>query len=73
MSTSDTLLLTVDQARGRLTIGRTRMFELIASGAIESVTIGRSRRIPEAALDRYVEGLLAAKSGGAATPARRPA
>ncbi|MDP6495043.1 MAG: excisionase family DNA-binding protein, partial [Dehalococcoidia bacterium] len=32
---------------------------MIASGEIESVRIGRSRRIPAEAIDRYVEGLRA--------------
>jgi excisionase family DNA binding protein len=51
------IVLTVEQAAERLGIGRTLMYSLVSSGAVESVTIGRLRRIPADALVRYVEGL----------------
>ncbi len=51
------LLLTPVEAADRLSISRSRTYELIAQGRLESVTIGRSRRIPTAALDAYVNGL----------------
>lgn len=51
------LVLTVEQAAERLGIGRTLMYSLISSGAVESVTIGRLRRVPADALVRYVESL----------------
>ena len=38
-------------------IGRTRLYELIGSGAIESVKIGRSRHIIVASLIRFVGDL----------------
>ncbi len=53
----DQVLLTVEQAAARLQVGRTRAYVLISSGALESVTIGRSRRVPVAALERYVAQL----------------
>lgn len=52
------IVLTVEEAAQRLKIGRTRMFRLVADGAIESVLIGRLRRIPVKAIHRYVEGLM---------------
>ena len=55
----DKRLFTVPQTQAMLELGRTRMWALIASGEIESVRIGRSRRIPVEAIDRYVEGLRA--------------
>ena len=50
-------LLTTVEAQNILSIGRTRLFKLIASGEIESVRIGSSRRIPTEAIDRYIERL----------------
>ncbi len=51
------LLLSVEQAAARLGLGRTVMFGLVKSGEIESVKIGRSRRIPADALVTYVKKL----------------
>lgn len=51
------LLLVPEHAAQELGIGRTQMFALIRDGAIESVKIGRSRRIPRVALEEYVERL----------------
>jgi excisionase family DNA binding protein len=53
------LLLTVEDAAQRLSIGRTTMYSLISAGAIKSVTIGRLRRIPSECLEEYVAGLQA--------------
>ena len=54
---TDRLLLTVSEAASCLGIGRSTLYELVASGEIESVTIGRSRRVPAEALGAYVERL----------------
>lgn len=51
------LVLTIEQAARRLGIGRTLMYSLVMSGEIESVTIGRLRRIPVECLTEYVTGL----------------
>ena len=51
-------MLKVEQAAARAAIGRTRMYDLIKSGEIQSVKIGRSRRIPVEALDADVTRLL---------------
>lgn len=51
------ILMTVEEAANALRIGRTRMFALIASGEIESVVIGRSRRISIDALREYARKL----------------
>ena len=53
----DRLLLRVEEAALRLQIGRTTMYELIRRGEIESVPIGRLRRIPAQCLDEYVAQL----------------
>lgn len=51
------LVLTVEQAAEALGIGRTMMYELIRAGAVESVRIGRLRRVPAQALSNYVDEL----------------
>jgi excisionase family DNA binding protein len=51
------LVLTVEEAANRLGIGRTLMYALVKSGDIESVTIGRLRRIPADALVTFVDSL----------------
>ena len=47
-------LLTPEQAAAALAIGRTKVFELLRSGELESVRIGSSRRIPREALQEYM-------------------
>lgn len=55
----DKLLLTPEEAARAVGVSRTKLFQLIRSGAVESVRIGSCRRIPAAALREYVEGLRA--------------
>ncbi|KUP97315.1 helix-turn-helix domain-containing protein [Thermobifida halotolerans] len=58
MTTPPRLLLTVPEAARVLAISRSKLYELLASGAVRSLRIGGSRRIPVSALDDYVSGLL---------------
>jgi excisionase family DNA binding protein len=51
------IVLTVEEAAERLGIGRTLMYALVKSGEVESIAIGRLRRIPLDALDDFVERL----------------
>ncbi len=51
------LLVPVEEAARLLGLSRTKVFSLISSGELESVKIGRLRRVPRAALDAYVAGL----------------
>ncbi|GAA3621330.1 hypothetical protein GCM10022267_04390 [Lentzea roselyniae] len=53
------IVLTVEQAAKRLNIGRTLMYELVTTGVVESVHIGRLRRVPLQALTNYVNKLMA--------------
>ncbi len=53
------LLYRPEGAAEVLDVGRSKVFELMADGQIESVRIGRSRRIPRQALLDYVERLRA--------------
>jgi excisionase family DNA binding protein len=54
------MVLTVEEAAERLGIGRTLMYALVKSGDVESIAIGRLRRIPLDALDDFVDNLRAA-------------
>ncbi|MGW3951024.1 excisionase family DNA-binding protein [Streptomyces sp. NPDC004752] len=51
------VLLTVEEAARRLRIGRTTCFRLVVAGEIESVMVGRLRRVPTDALPAYVSKL----------------
>ena len=51
------LLLTVEQAARKLNVGRSTVYGLLQSGRLESVTVGRLRRVPAAALSRFIESL----------------
>jgi excisionase family DNA binding protein len=51
------LLLTVEEAAQRLGICRSNMFKLVRTGDVESVQIGRLRRITPSALEDYVNSL----------------
>jgi excisionase family DNA binding protein len=52
------LLLTVPEAAQALAISRSKLYELLARGAIASIRIDGSRRIPLTALEDYVSRLL---------------
>ena len=52
------LLLTAEAAAERLNISRTRVYELLASRTLNSVKIGRLRRIRPEDLDAFVRGLM---------------
>jgi excisionase family DNA binding protein len=49
------LLLTVQEAADRLGIGRSLLYELLADGQVESIHVGRFRRIPADALGTYID------------------
>ncbi|GAA3364013.1 helix-turn-helix domain-containing protein [Saccharopolyspora gregorii] len=51
------VLLTVEEAAEQLGIGRTTTYALVRSGELESVRIGRLRRIPKEAINAYAARL----------------
>jgi excisionase family DNA binding protein len=53
------MLLTVEEAAERLHIGKTKTYALVKAGEIESVLIGRLRRIHIDAIDAYAARLAA--------------
>lgn len=54
---SETLLYKPEAAAAVLGIGRNKVFELIATGDLKSVKIGRARRISRDALEEFVTQL----------------
>jgi excisionase family DNA binding protein len=58
----DKLLLTIDEAAQRLGIGRSHAYIYVLKGELQSVKLGRSRRVPAAALEEFVERLRAGQA-----------
>ena len=52
------ILLTPEEAGERLGVGRTTVYALIKAGELESVQIGRLRRIPVVAVQEYASRLI---------------
>lgn len=52
------LLLTVEEAADALHIGRSKVFDLIRCGELDSVKIGRLRRVPADAVHAFMVRLL---------------
>ncbi|HVC76300.1 MAG TPA: helix-turn-helix domain-containing protein [Candidatus Micrarchaeaceae archaeon] len=50
----ESLLLRVDEVAQLMNLGRTRTFELIASGELPVVRIGRAVRVPRNELERWL-------------------
>jgi excisionase family DNA binding protein len=51
------LLLTSTEAAEALGIGRSKLYELMRAGVVESVLIGTARRIPADAVETYIHRL----------------
>ena len=51
------LLVTPEEAADLLSIGRSKLYELLAAGVVESVRVGTCRRIPVQALEDFVSRL----------------
>lgn len=56
-------LLTLDEARQELRLGATKLAELVATGELASIRVGRRRLIPADAIAAFVAGRLAADAG----------
>ncbi len=54
---SGELLVGLDEAARRLAVSRRMVQQLIQQGAVESVRVGRCRRLEVTALERYVQQL----------------
>jgi excisionase family DNA binding protein len=53
----DPLLLKPEEVAECLNIGRSKVYELMRAGHLESVQIGTCRRVTRAAVERYVASL----------------
>jgi excisionase family DNA binding protein len=53
----DKLLLTPTEAASALGIGRSKVYELMQTGQLQSVHIGACRRVPRDALTAFLEQL----------------
>ncbi len=51
-------LYRIDDAAALLSVSKSRVYELIRSGQLGSVTVGKSRRVPAVAVDAYVARLM---------------
>jgi excisionase family DNA binding protein len=58
------LAYSIDEAIEAIGLGRTTVFELMASGELESVKVGRRRLIPSEALKDYVQRLRTEQGSG---------
>lgn len=67
----DQLLVTPEEAARRLSLGRTTIYELMASGELQSVSVGRCRRVPVSELRSFVERLVDGTVGERRTTAPR--
>ncbi|MGH3914797.1 MAG: excisionase family DNA-binding protein [Pseudonocardiaceae bacterium] len=56
--TPERVLLTVEEAAERLNIGKTKTYALVKAGEIESLLIGRLRRIHTDAINAYATRLV---------------
>jgi excisionase family DNA binding protein len=63
----------IESAMARLGVGRSTVFELIASGALRSVKVGRRRLVPEQAIRDFVDRLDQQARETARTDTPRPA
>ena len=57
--TSSRLLLKVEEVAEILNVGRSTAYHLVLTGEIESITVGRLRRVPAQAVSEYVDRLRA--------------
>jgi excisionase family DNA binding protein len=48
------LLLTIPEAAQALGVSRSILYQLVLAGEVASIKIGRSRRVPVVALEKYV-------------------
>lgn len=60
---ADEILLSVGDAARRLGIGRSLLYRMMLEGHVQSVKIGRSRRVPLCALEEFVKTRVAEAEG----------
>lgn len=58
------LLWTINQAAARLNTSRTRLYAMLASGELRSVTLGARQRIADDELRRFIAALPSVSASG---------
>ncbi len=58
------LLLKPEEAAELLALSRSTVYQLLATGELASVQVGRARRIPRTALDEYLRHLMTTEHDG---------
>ncbi len=53
----ETVLLKIPEVMQRLNCGQTKVYELMSSGQLRSVKVGRCRRVPSDELERFLAEL----------------
>ncbi len=64
MEKTKTRWVTVDEMRDRLSISKTKAYEIAHDGSLDTVKIGSSLRISEDSLDRWLESVKQTKAVG---------
>ena len=64
------LLLTISAAAERMSLGRSKTYELIQEGLLNPVRIGRAVRIPASEVERFVAKLQAEQADSEEAEAR---
>jgi excisionase family DNA binding protein len=54
MVTAEKALLRIEEAADRLSLGRSKTYELVKAGVIPSVRVGRAVRVPVGALSEWI-------------------
>lgn len=57
------VLYRIEEAAQLLSVSKSRVYELIRSGQLRTVKVGKSHRVPARSLDEYVALLLRGSSG----------
>ncbi|MGW7385173.1 helix-turn-helix domain-containing protein [Streptomyces sp. NPDC054794] len=56
MTITSPVLLTVDEVKVRLKVGRTKVYDLIRTHRLVSIKVDGCRRIPESAVSDFIAG-----------------
>ena len=59
---SDVRFLTVAEVASIMRVSKMTVYRLLHSGEIEAIRVGRSFRVPESAVNRYLRGAFTATS-----------
>ena len=60
---TERLLLTIPEVAIRLGLGRSLVYQLVMRGEIDSIKVGRARRVPTVALDQFIHSRMMAEVG----------